>query len=344
MKAGKYRMSQKILSVVVPSYNTAGFIVKNIMTFLDEKILDDLEVLLINDGSTDNTCDIARKLENQYPNTVRVIDKENGGHGSVINVGIQESTGQYLKIVDGDDWVLTENLCRLINDLKKQNADVVLNPFYRVYANRNRSQMFSIKKKYCGENMPFQDHCNHITKLITLPAITYKTALLKGNRIRVREGIYYDDMEYSIYPIPFLESITIYDYPVYQYLVAQTNQSVSGTNLLKNQQMFYTIIKDLIAYYEKYQPMLKESARKLMKNFVMKIIQSQYNIYLRATSEKRAFEDMKQFNQDFLSKYRGYHSEVGRKYYYIKLLQTENASVFTTLSLIMRVYRILLRW
>ena len=90
----------KVLTVIIPSYNTESFIKKNMTTFIDERIFKKVEILLINDGSKDNTAELAEKYEKDFPGFVRFINKENGGHGSVINRGIQEAQGKYIKVID----------------------------------------------------------------------------------------------------------------------------------------------------------------------------------------------------------------------------------------------------
>lgn len=82
-------------------------------------------MLIINDGSNDATYDMAAAYERQYPDTFKVITKQNGGHGSAINMGIKEATGKYFKVVDGDDWVDPQALSALIETLKTSNSDVV---------------------------------------------------------------------------------------------------------------------------------------------------------------------------------------------------------------------------
>ena len=119
----------KILTIVVPSYNTELYIDECLPTIISSKSIDDIEILLVNDGSTDNTLKKARYFEELYPQSIRVIDKENGGHGSVINRGIKEATGKYFKVIDGDDWVDTAAFNQLVSCLKRVDVDLVMNPY-----------------------------------------------------------------------------------------------------------------------------------------------------------------------------------------------------------------------
>lgn len=109
----------KILTITVPSYNTEKYIDECMPFLLDDSIVDDIEILVVSDGSKDKTVEVATKWSEKYPQTIRVIEKENGGHGSTINRGILEARGKYFKVVDGDDWVKTDNLVKLVDFLKK---------------------------------------------------------------------------------------------------------------------------------------------------------------------------------------------------------------------------------
>lgn len=109
----------KILTIVIPAYNVENYIEKTIESLIIPEILDDIEILIINDGSLDTTEQKALVYEEKYPDSIRIISKNNGGHGSAINCGIQNATGKYVKILDGDDWVDKIGIQKLVEKLKK---------------------------------------------------------------------------------------------------------------------------------------------------------------------------------------------------------------------------------
>ena len=107
----------KLLSVTIPCYNSQEYMEHAIESALIGG--DDIEILIVDDGSKDNTLEIAQKYEKQYPNIVRAIHKENGGHGSAVNTGIANAKGLYFKVLDSDDWFDKESLLkRIIKFLK----------------------------------------------------------------------------------------------------------------------------------------------------------------------------------------------------------------------------------
>ena len=116
---------EKILTITVPAYNVERFLDQTLASFADERVLDLLEVLIVDDGSKDHTAEITKRYEEKYPQTFRLISKENGGHGSTINRGIREAAGRYFKVVDGDDWVDTDGLCELVRRLRTCSTDYV---------------------------------------------------------------------------------------------------------------------------------------------------------------------------------------------------------------------------
>ena len=112
----------KYLTFAIPCYNSAEY-----MSHAVESILiggEDVEILIVNDGSQDETLQIAKQYEEKYPDIVRVIDKENGGHGDAVNAGLRNATGKYFKVVDSDDWVDEQSLRKIMETLhngKKRN-------------------------------------------------------------------------------------------------------------------------------------------------------------------------------------------------------------------------------
>ena len=120
---------EKILSIVIPAYNVEKYLEKCLASFEIQAILDRIEVLVINDGSKDHTAEIAQRYCEKYPETYFLYNKENGGHGSGINYGIRYATGKYFKVVDGDDWLNTEELEAFVKLLEETDTDIVAADF-----------------------------------------------------------------------------------------------------------------------------------------------------------------------------------------------------------------------
>lgn len=106
----------KYITFVVPSYNSQDYLHRCVDTLIPDN--DEIEIIIVNDGSTDKTAEIADAYAEKYPNTIRVVHKENGGHGSAVNTGLSLACGQYLKVVDSDDWLDDSALKKLLLQLK----------------------------------------------------------------------------------------------------------------------------------------------------------------------------------------------------------------------------------
>ena len=130
----------KVLSISVAAYNAAQDLSRCLDSLVNTSVADFLDIIVVNDGSKDETLALARSYEQRYPDIIRVIDKENGGHGSTINASIPEAMGKYYKIVDSDDWVDKEGLERLVHALMETEADLVLNPFHIIDAQTGKQK------------------------------------------------------------------------------------------------------------------------------------------------------------------------------------------------------------
>ena len=121
----------KLLTFSVAAFNVEDYLPKLFNTLLDIRYADKIEVLVINDGSGDGTARIAEDYEHRFPDTVRLVNKENGGHGSTINWGIKEAKGKYFRALDGDDWVDCDGLYSLLTQMETTDADMILTNYYK---------------------------------------------------------------------------------------------------------------------------------------------------------------------------------------------------------------------
>ena len=329
----------KILTIVIPSYNTESFIDKNMRTFLDERLYEKVEILIVNDGSKDKTVELAKKYEDQYSGYIRLINKENGGHGSVINRGIKEAQGKYFKVIDADDWVNTENLVRLVLDLEKTDADVVINPYMIIDQQTQKETICDYKEI---QALPPESSFDLLVKKnirLGLHPVTYKTDILRENHIEVTEKCFYEDWQYDLYPVPYLKTVTIFDYPVYWYLIGQKTQSVDAANALKNIEMSYKVFSDMVDFYEKHKSEYNENIDIYMRKSIGVFLRSIYNIYLRNYRSENVFETMKEMDEKIKSVSQFFYDYVGENNSYIRYIRRGSQRTFVVIGMIMRVYK-----
>ena len=143
----------KVLTIVVPVYNTEKYIKRCLDSLDNTEINSKIEVLIVSDGSKDNAIIIAKEYEKRLPDTFKIIEKENGGHGSTINKGLELATGKYFRVLDSDDWVDSKNFIDFVNKIEKIDVDLIVTDYSKEYVYDNRSEKLiyknlEVNKKY----------------------------------------------------------------------------------------------------------------------------------------------------------------------------------------------------
>ena len=262
----------KCLTIVIPMYNIEKYISECLESFIVQEIISDIEVLIIDDGSKDGSSAIAAEYERQYPELFRIIKKQNGGHGSTINRGIEEAGGKYFKVVDGDDWVAKEAFVKLVKVLRKTDADLILSN----YNWDTKAEVEELCSQIKYEKIYMAEEVLNKT-FLKMHAMTYRTSILQNMGIRLDENCFYVDTEYIIYPIPFIKTVLFLKEYVYQYRVGMPTQSMSIDNMKKRCSQHELVLGHLIKYYHDNE---KCACSKAMATVISRMVTSQYKIYL----------------------------------------------------------------
>ena len=223
---------KKILTFSVAAYNIEDTIDEMMQSLIDSGCMDQIEVLIIDDGSKDKTAEKAAAYERAYPETVRLISKENGGHGSTINRGIEEAKGKYFRMLDGDDWIESGNLDGLIKELQKTDADMVICDYYRCYSN-GKKEIYRMDAVPCGRLLSAEEALQ-AADWLCYHSVIYRTQLLQEHPIRLDEHCFYVDNEYCLFPILYTETILYHNQPIYCYRVGEEGQSISPSSRMKH--------------------------------------------------------------------------------------------------------------
>ncbi len=271
----------KLLTISIAAYNVEKYIKKCLNSFIDDCFIDDIEVLIINDGSIDNTANIASKYMKKYPSTFRLINKENGGHGSTVNCGILEAKGKYFKTVDGDDWVDKEALKELIDFIRITHADVISTDYWWVN-DKTKRKIKEIKNTFDSleyrKEYKFDDVCRHI--YINIHAMTIKTEILQKNKIWLDTNCFYVDAEYVLFPVPYINTISFLPKPVYMYRLGLETQSMNLLNMQKNCGNHEKVIRRITGLYNKNKQTLSIYKSEYLEKAIAKLVTSQIKIYL----------------------------------------------------------------
>ena len=216
-------------------------------SFADGRFNDTLEVLIVNDGSTDGTVKIAEQYVQKYPDIFRIINKENGGHGSTINRGIKEAIGKYYKPVDGDDWLDTENLVSVIDRLKEIDVDLAVTDFFYYYS--KTKQIKKDTRNFYNNNTA---HGFDLSNCILLfQQIIYKTSILKENNLYFSEKVFYEDTEFCLYPVEFVKTITYIPIGLYYHRLDREGQSISIESKIKYINDIRQIAVNIFNFYKR---------------------------------------------------------------------------------------------
>ena len=220
----------KVLTIIIPSYNMENYLERCLSSLvLDAEWMCLFEALVINDGSKDCTSEIGHAFEQRFPDTFRVIDKENGHYGSCINKGIEEARGSFIKVLDADDTFDPKVFAAYLDFLKQEdvrlNADAILSDYVQVDDNLSLID----KHPYGLYENPFA--LNALTdldrRLWFIHALTYRTKMLRDMHYRQTEGVPYTDIEWCYYPTAAVKTLYRFHGYLYRYTKLREEQSVA---------------------------------------------------------------------------------------------------------------------
>ncbi|MGT2771444.1 glycosyltransferase family 2 protein [Streptococcus marimammalium] len=244
-------MTKKILTISIAAYNVENYIKTTLESLVTSKVIDDLEIFVIDDGGNDNTFSIAKKYQEQFPNSVIPVHKENGGYGTTVNYSIENSSAKYFKLLDGDDWFQTDELEAFIEHLKYTDSDVVVTPFLR-----GRS-LTDMEKIDYSSDFPEKEILEisqlRVRRMIGMWALTYKTEILKKSHLKLPAHMFYTDQLYSLFPFAYAKTIEYVNNTIYFYRLDREGQSVSTASRIKNMDMIFSIFRILSHFTKENQ-------------------------------------------------------------------------------------------
>lgn len=240
---------EKILSVSVAAYNLESMIRQCLDSFIRPEILEKVEVLVTDDGSKDQTREIVAEYEKKYPGSFKLIAQKNAGPGSTVNSGLAHATGKYFRMVDGDDWVNTNEMEAYLTYLEEHDTDMVCTSYCCVDHETGKKRLEILKTDIMDREIQFEQVANDL--FLAMHNVTYKTSILKENSIRLDNG-FYTDLEYLLFPTPYIHTVAFLSQTIYMYRVSLSTQSMNIKSLQKNVQMHRDVLEHLLREYEAY--------------------------------------------------------------------------------------------
>ena len=247
----------KILSIAIPAYNSEEFLDKNLRTYVYEygsrsqRMDPRLELIIINDGSADKTLEIAKNWAERFPENIKVIDKENGGHGSGINAGIKAAAGKYFKVIDSDDWIVTENLMVILDALERVEADAVICGYHTVNISNNTVNGYGTgpEKAVILSMEEFSKLKEGCPAAQSFHGIMYRTDFYRSLELEMSEGVFFEDQEYAILPFCSVNTVALFPVFFYEYRIGSSTQSVDFKNQAGREGHFLKVMEKMIDWH-----------------------------------------------------------------------------------------------
>lgn len=246
----------KLVTFAIPCYNSEAYMSKCIDSILSAK--EDIEIIIINDGSVDSTKKIAEGYKKKYPDIIKVINQENGGHGEGVNQGLKYASGLYYKVVDSDDWVDSDALNKLLLKIKsfKEYPDMlIVNYVYeKLYEKGFKSKPINYKSVLPKDKIFTWSDVGHfrLDQNILMHSVLYKTDVLKSTNILLPKHTFYVDNIFVYYPLVSIKTMYYMDIDLYRYFIGRSDQSVNEEVMVKriDQQIFVT--KEMTGFFNPY--------------------------------------------------------------------------------------------
>ena len=221
----------KLLTFAIPCYNSQDYMEKCIDSILVGG--DDVEILIIDDGSKDRTAEIADDYAKRYPTIIKAIHQENGGHGEAVNAGIRNASGIYFKVVDSDDWVDEFAYLQILDKLRElvgseNNLDMLLANY--VYEKEGAKHKKVMRQTGFPRDEVFTwSDIRHFYKghYILMHSVIYRTQLLRKCGLELPKHTFYVDNIYVYKPLPFVKTMYYMDVDFYRYYIGRDDQSVN---------------------------------------------------------------------------------------------------------------------
>jgi len=213
---------------------------------------DDVEIIIVDDGSTDKTGKIADKYAIKYPSVVKVVHQPNGGHGEGINTGLKVATGKYFKIVDSDDWVDKRNLKSIIKLIKKIDSDMIVTNHVFTYKDKRPNKCIRFNNVFKrNQEITWNDtHRFKSNQYLSLHSVMFKKSILDKTKIKLPKHTYYEDNLFVYLPMINIKTIYYLDKDFYRYYIGRTNQSINMDCLIKHYKDQINIAKLMCNAYD----------------------------------------------------------------------------------------------
>ena len=245
---------KKILTIAVPCYNSEAYMRKCIDSLLEGG--EDVEILIIDDGSSDQTAVIADAYAAAHPGIVRAIHQENKGHGGAVNTGITNASGMYFKVVDSDDWLDRESFMIALDRLKsfrqdRKRVDMLICNYVYEHVNDGSSHVVSYKNALPQERVFGWQETRRfrVDQNLLMHSVIYRTKVLRRSGLVLPEHTFYVDNLFVYVPLPYVKTMYYLNIDLYRYYIGREDQSVNEQIMIKRIDQQIKVNKMMIDAY-----------------------------------------------------------------------------------------------
>lgn len=293
LKVLKRRSLMKVLTVVVPSYNSEAYLSKCINSLLESG--DGIEILIINDGSTDRTGEMADAFAEKHPGRIQAIHQENAGHGGAVNTGVANASGEYIKVVDSDDWVNPVALRKIVTQLKAfittgQTIDMFISNFVYDKVDVKNKLVMNYRDILPVDQKFTWDEVNRFKpgKYILMHSVIYNLKVLKACNLELPKNTFYVDNLFIFTPIPYVNTMYYMDVCMYHYFIGREDQSVNEKNMINRIDQQILVNKRMIESIDFNQ--VKEKPKKKYMLYYLSIVTTVSSVLLYKKGTDEAIE------------------------------------------------------
>ncbi len=267
----------KLLTIAIPCFNSAEYMDRALSSALIGR--EELEIIIVDDGSTDETPEIAARYADEYPDKVRVIHKENGGHGDAVMAGLAAATGKYFKVLDSDDRLGETALNAVLDFLVENEAtntlyDTIISDYVYDKAGKKKKKRIGYRRalpvrtpftwKDIGHFMPWSN--------ILMHSVIYRTEALRKTGLKLPKHTFYVDNLYVYHPLPYMKRLYYLDVDLYFYFIGREDQSVNEKVMMKRIDQQIKVTRLMVRDHplkDIEEPMLRKYMRQYLSMMMM---------------------------------------------------------------------------
>lgn len=262
----------KLLTIAIPAYNAQDYLDRSVESLLVGG--EDVEIIIVNDGSTDRTGEIADEYAAKYPGIVKVIHKANGGHGSAVNAGIDHASGIFFKVVDSDDWVKASAYHKILDVLREmvkgdKTLDMLISNFVYEKVGESRHKVMHYHHILPKDQLFSWSDAGYFPKgkYILMHSVIFRTKLLRECGLRLPEHTFYVDNIFVFQPLPYVKTMYYLDVNFYRYFIGRDDQSVNEKVMIQRVDQQIRVNKLMIDFYSQNHSKIYGN-KKLMRYMV----------------------------------------------------------------------------